>query len=256
MIAPRINPALFAHSLIGEDGTLTELLGSMIAHAGYGLVLANEDRKIIYANDAAKALMRASQGLRCSNDCISATDFNSSQQLQSLIFAATWQTGEPIQGGSMFLRDEDGVATLVIHVVPLSRRSAEFSPYGSTPFAGLLIFDCKRGISDRVKVFSELFALTSAEMRVLSQLLSGGGVTHAASQLNIAQSTAQTHLKRILEKAGTHRQAELVRVFYEITFPWYGRGGMKSGRFAPWQAACFSAAADDAGAPRRNETVK
>jgi hypothetical protein len=94
MIAPRINPALFAHSLIG-DGTLTELLGSMIAHAVYGLVLANEDRKIIYANDAAKALMRASQGLRCSNDCISATDFNSSQQLQSLIFAATWQTGEP-----------------------------------------------------------------------------------------------------------------------------------------------------------------
>ena len=122
----------------------------------------------------------------------------------------------------MVLRDEDGVATLVIHVVPLSRRSAEFS-YGSTPFAGLLIFDCKRGISDRVKVFSELFALTSAETRVLSQLLSGGGVTHAASQLNIAQSTAQTHLKRILEKTGTHRQAELVRVFYEITIPWWAR---------------------------------
>src|ERR1700720_1926582 len=133
MIAPRINPALFAHSLIGEDGTLTELLGSMIAHAGYGLVLANADRKIIYANDAAKALMRTSQGLRCNNDCI----FNSSRQLQSLIFAATWQTGEPVQGGSMILRDEDGVATLVVHVVPLSRRSSEFSPYGSTPFAGL-----------------------------------------------------------------------------------------------------------------------
>jgi DNA-binding CsgD family transcriptional regulator len=256
MIIPRINPALFAHSLIGEDGSLTELLGSVIAHAGYGLVLANADRKIIFANDAAKAIMRASQGLRCNNDCISATDFNASRQLQSLIFAATRRTGESAQGGSMILRDEDGVATLVIHVVPLSRRSAAFSPYGSTPVAGLLIFDCKREISDRVEAFSELFALTSAETRVLSQLLPGGGVTHAATQLNIAQSTAQTHLKRILEKTGTHRQAELVRVFYEITIPWYGRGAMKPGRFAPWQAACFSAKADDAGARRLSQTVK
>ena len=253
MIAPRINPALFAHSLIGEDGTLTELLGSVIAHAGYGLVLANADRKIIFANDAAKALMRASQGLRCNNDCVSATAFNSSRQLQSLISAATRQMDEPEQGGSMILRDEDGAATLVVHVVPLSRSSAEYSSYGRTLVAGLLIFDCKRGISDRVKVFSELFALTSAETRVLSQLLSEGSVSHAARQ---AQSTVQTHLKRILEKTGTHRQAELVRLFYEITIPWYGRGAMKNGRFTPWQAACFSAASEDVAVPRRNETVK
>src|ERR1700756_5614885 len=97
-----------------------------------------------------------------------------------------------------------------------SRRSLWRSPGGSVNFAagqssdavGLLIFDCQAGISDRVKVFSKLFSLTAAEMRVLSLLLSGGSVNHAASQLNIAQSTAQTHMKRILEKTGTHRQAE------------------------------------------------
>jgi DNA-binding CsgD family transcriptional regulator len=199
-----------------EDSTLTELLGS-VARAGYGFVLAHSDRQIIYANDAAKAVMRASQSLRCNNDCISATNANASRQLQSLVSAATMQKGKPAQGGSIILRETDGVATQVVHVVPLSRLSAECSPYETTRVAGLVIFDCQRWNRDRVKVFSKLFALTPAETRVLSQLLSGRGVTHAAMQLNIAQSTVQRHLKRILEKTGTGQLAELVSALYEIT---------------------------------------
>jgi hypothetical protein len=72
--------------------------------------------------------MCASRSLCCSNDCIGATNVNASQQLQSLISAATRQKGEPAQGGSMILRQDDGVATQVVHVVPLSRLSAESSP--------------------------------------------------------------------------------------------------------------------------------
>ena len=60
----------------------------------------------------------------------------------------------------------NGVATLVVLVMPLSQLSAEYSPYGSSLIVGLVIFDCKRWNSDGVKVFSELFALTSAETRV------------------------------------------------------------------------------------------
>jgi DNA-binding CsgD family transcriptional regulator len=202
-----------------EDSTLTELLGS-VTRVGYGFVLARPDRRIIYANDAAKAVMCASRSLCCSNDCIGATNVNASQQLQSLVSAATRQKGEPAQGGSMILRENDGVATQVVHVVPLSRLSAECSPYEPTRVAGLVIFDCQRWNRDRVKVFSKLFALTPAESRVLSQLLSGGGVAQAATQLNIAQATVETHLKRICKKAGTRQLAELVNLLYEVTLEW------------------------------------
>jgi len=111
---------------------------------------------------------------------------------------------------------------------------------------GLLIFDCQTGISDRARVFSELFSLTTAEMRVLSLLLEGGSVNHAAGRLNIAQSTVQTHMKRILEKTGTHRQAELVKIFYEVTIPWPGRPPATPERFAPWQAVWAQGAGDEA----------
>jgi len=259
MSARRINPVYFAEALIDEDGGLTELLGSVITHAGYGLVLAKQGRQIIYANDAAKALMRENRFLHNHNGCISATDFNLSRQLQSLVLAATGQTGEPAKGGSMIHRDDDGAAILVVHVVPVSRRSAEFPPFRPSHVVGLLICDCRRDIFDRVKVFSKLFALTSAETRVLSQLLLRGGVTQAAMRLNIAQSTARTHLKRILEKTGTHRQAELVKVFYEVTIPWCGREFAKSERFAPWRAAWLPAAgevAEEARIPRRTDLLE
>jgi DNA-binding CsgD family transcriptional regulator len=241
-----INRAFFADPLTGEDSNLTELLGNVIAHAGYGLVLANRDRQIIYASDAAKALMRVSCFLHNHNGSICATDFDLSRRLQSLILAATGEAGEPAKGGSLIHRDEGGAAALVVHVVPLSRRPAELPRCHRGNVAGLLIFDCQRDIFDRVKVFSELFALTSAETRVLSQLLFTGGVTQAATLLNIAKSTAQTHLKRILEKTGTHRQVELVKLFYEVTIPWRGREFAKSARFAPWRAAWMPAAADTA----------
>ncbi len=254
MTAVRINPAAFAEALIGDDGSLTELAGHVIAQAGYGLVLANQDRRIIYANDAAKALMRESRFLHNHKGCIAASDFDLSRRLQSLILAATGQAGEPAKGGSMILRDADGAASLAVHFVPVAWRPTAFLPCRRNYVAGLLIFDCQRDIVDRVKVFSELFRLTSAETRVLSQLLLNGGLNHAATRLNIAQSTAQTHVKRILEKTGTHRQAELVKVFYEVTIPWSGREFAKSGRIAAWRAwlpAAAEAADAAAGAKAR-----
>lgn len=233
------NEALFWGPGLSAQDVLTGFLGSMIAHTGYGLILASADGRIIYANDAAKALMREDFGLRRTNRCLSATDFRSSQELQKLILAAARQPNKLPQGGSLVLRNEDGTAALAIHAMPLSGDPGgfRFPPLDGGSIAGLHIFPCRRGISGRVKIFSQLFALTPAETRVLRQLLLGGGTTYAASQLNIAQSTAQTHIKRILEKTGAHRQAELIQTFYEITIPSCGRDAAKRTEAAPWQAA-------------------
>jgi DNA-binding CsgD family transcriptional regulator len=223
MIAPHIERACRAGDFRSEDRTLSELLGSAIARAGFGLILATADQHIVYLNDVADALMRASNGLRCERNRISATDFTSSRKLQSLITAASRQTDDSVQGGSLLIRDEDGMASLVVHIVPLCPGSAVVLPGKEYPVAGLVMVDCKRGITDRINVFADLFGLTVAEARVVSQLVSGRGLAKAASRLNIALSTARFHLRHILEKTGTHRQAELVRVFYELTIPWCGR---------------------------------
>jgi DNA-binding CsgD family transcriptional regulator len=232
MIASHIERAFRVRDCLSENDTLSELLGNVMARAGFGLILATADRRIVYVIDAAETLMRACNGLRRERDCIGAADFTTSRKLQSLITAASRQTDESVQGGSLIFRDEDGGASLAVHVVPLLARPSLFPPGKEHPVAGLVMVDCKRAITDRIDAFADLFGLTSAEARLVSHLVSGGGLTKVASRLNIARSTARFHLTNILEKTGTHRQAELVRVFYEVTIPWCGRGAEGKSRAA------------------------
>jgi DNA-binding CsgD family transcriptional regulator len=212
MIAPRVKRAFLDSDLLSDYMTQVELLGNVIASAGFGLVLVRSNRQIVCANDAAEKLMRASSGLRCVHGCIYTPNFKTARKLQSLISAA--------QGGSIILRNEDGLASLLVHVVPFSPPSTVLMPDNERPVASLFIADCQRGTADRLDVFADLFELTSAEARVLAQMILGEGLTVAATRLNIARSTARSHLDHILQKTGTHRQAELVRVFFETTIPW------------------------------------
>jgi DNA-binding CsgD family transcriptional regulator len=219
MIAPLAKRALPSSDLVSET-TQMELLGNAIANAGFGLVLVTANRKITCANHVAEKLMRGSSGvLRRERGCIYASDFKTSRKLQSLISAASQPFVKALPG-SVILSNGDGLVPLVAHVVPLSPASTFQPPDHDRPVAGLFIVDCRLGTNNRVSVFADLFALTPAEARVLAQLVSGEGLTIVAKRLNIARSTARTHLDHILEKTGAHRQAELVRLFFETTIPW------------------------------------
>ncbi len=220
MIALRDKRAFLDSDLLSDYMTQVELLGNVIASADFGLVLVRSNRQIVCANDAAEKLMRASSGLRCVHGCIYAPNFKTARKLQSLISAASRPIDEAVQGGSIILRNEDGLASLLVHVVPFSPPSTVLMPDNERPVASLFIADCQRGTADRLDVFADLFELTSAEARVLAQMISGEGLTVAATRLNIARSTARSHLDHIFQKTGTHRQAELVRVFFETTIPW------------------------------------
>lgn len=63
--------------------------------------------------------------------------------------------------------------------------------------------------------FSARFGLTAAEIRVLGEIIEGSGLLAAAARLNISETTARTHISRIFDKTGTHRQTELIHSFYE-----------------------------------------
>jgi DNA-binding CsgD family transcriptional regulator len=56
------------------------------------------------------------------------------------------------------------------------------------------------------------FGLTPPETRVLASLLAGRTLAETAAVLDIAPSTAKTHLDNIFSKAGVARQADLMRL--------------------------------------------
>ena len=90
--------------------------------------------------------MRAGNGLRSDKGFLSATDFDSSRQLQALMLAASGKKGELEHEGSIIIRDADGAAALVIHSVSLSHSMA-IAARGDSRAVGLLIFGCQTGDS-------------------------------------------------------------------------------------------------------------
>lgn len=215
-------PAFAASDLIEADMHQVEQLGKVIGSAGFAVLLVTVNGQILCANGAAGQLLAENNLLRRERGRLNLEDPSAARKLHALLSPASRLSGEDAPKGSLVLRDKYGNVSLVIHVVP-------FEPFGDARYpdtdeaaAGLFIVDCRRGTTDRINAFADLFELTPAEARVLAQLISGDGLKVSANRLNIAQSTARTHLAHILGKTGAHRQAELVRMFFETTIPWEG----------------------------------
>ncbi len=66
-------------------------------------------------------------------------------------------------------------------------------------------------------LLNRLFHLTPAETRLAAVLWCGEPIKAAADICGISESTARSHLRQILKKTGTSRQAELMRVFACLT---------------------------------------
>jgi DNA-binding CsgD family transcriptional regulator len=63
-----------------------------------------------------------------------------------------------------------------------------------------------------VGTFADAYDLTTAERRVLREIVRGGGLVDAAGKLGISVPTARTHLQHIFEKTTVNSQVELVRL--------------------------------------------
>ncbi len=219
---PNIERAYLLNNLLNEYKIQLDSLGAVIANAGFGVVLATLEGQIVYANDVAKTLMRLRRGLCCRQGRIIATEAKATQKLQALIAAVLVPINETLSGGSMILLDQHGKESCAIYVTPVSRMTSNRLDSQERLVAGLFIVDRNQDATERVNVFAPLFGLTPAETRVLAALISGKSLISAAKRLEMTEQTARTHLKHILSKTDTHRQAELMRLFYEVTIPCEG----------------------------------
>jgi DNA-binding CsgD family transcriptional regulator/PAS domain-containing protein len=218
-IAPHLQRAFMIKNRLNESRTQVSVLESAIDGTGFGVVIATATGWIAYANRAAENLLRGGRGLRCERGRISATDSPTAHKLQALIAAASRVTEDAAPGGSLLVPDESGTVSLAIHVVPFSPGSSDILFAREQPFAGVFIVDRNSEINDRAKQFASLFRLTPGEARVLAEVISGEGIAKVSERLKITELTARTHLKHIAAKTDTHRQAELVKLFFETTIP-------------------------------------
>ena len=172
-----------------------------------GALLVDSQARILFANNAAEAILSAGTGLRVSNGRLTARVAPKTAALRSIIAG----DNSGATNNVLALPCPDG-SKLSVEIVPIK---AETYWVPQRPVAMVFIRDPKPNALPSREEIQQLFGLTHAQAALARELLNGDGIPAAAERLGISRSTARTHLLELFQKTGTNRQAELVRMILQ-----------------------------------------
>lgn len=107
---------------------------------------------------------------------------------------------------SLPLRDDLGEPVGVLHIVPVKRAAHDIFGRG---FALLVLTPIGTDKSPSADMMRSLFDLTRSEARVARGLAAGRTAEEIAAEGDVALTTVRSQIRRVLEKTGCARQAEV-----------------------------------------------
>jgi DNA-binding CsgD family transcriptional regulator len=173
------------------------------------ILLTDRTGHLRHANQMAERLFQAGDVLRVRNGRLAATTEHETDALRSLVNKA----GSGGGGANLNLMTRDGKRFDVLVVpTPIHHVWAE----GSDSCVAVFVMHSGHRSDPEPTLLRGLYGLTPTEATVASLVSRGEGLSAAASALGIKISTARTHLHRIFDKTGTHRQSELARLIVSL----------------------------------------
>lgn len=215
VLAPHFARAVLISGLLKRSAALAATFEAALDATPAGALLVRGDMGIVHANTAADRMLAEADSIRSVQGRLRPTEELVPGQLESAVEAAEAGAGAIGRRGiGIPMRRRDG-SPVVAHVMPLEGR-------GNVPVeAAAAVFLADTGgaepmPSERLRL---LFDLTPAETRVFEMAAAGESPEQMAGKLGIAPSTVRTHLQRVYEKTGRHRQVELVTLGRELKLP-------------------------------------
>jgi len=124
---------------------------------------------------------------------------------------------------SLPMMSRHGAPALILHLLPIRRAARDIF---SRSMAVVAVTEVGKVGPPDMRVLCGLFDLTPAEARVARGIAMAGRPEAIAASLGISLETARSHLKRIMSKTGTTRQAELVLLLSGLSAPTFGGGAV------------------------------
>jgi DNA-binding CsgD family transcriptional regulator len=183
-----------------------------------GVVLADEDSKIVHTNAAATAMLAAGNPIVLRQGRIAVQSTTTTSTLQSAVAQAAKDEAALGQKGIGIPIPRPGGAPLVIHVLPL-RRGHVRSGLIQRAAAALFVASASGPPQLPHDALIQLYDLTPAEVRIFELICEGQTPAAIAALLGITVSTVKTHLFHVFDKTGCRRQVDLVRLARSLTFP-------------------------------------
>jgi DNA-binding CsgD family transcriptional regulator len=104
----------------------------------------------------------------------------------------------------------------VAHALPLTSAARRRS---HAAVAALFVHRAVLDAPSPSKILAKAYRLTPTELRVLLAIVQVGGIPETAVATGVAETTVKTHLRRLFDKTGASRQADLVKLVSGFSDP-------------------------------------
>jgi DNA-binding CsgD family transcriptional regulator len=185
------------------------LLEAALDRLAFGVLVLNQDRRVLALNRRAQTILDDAQSLRVRDGLLAACRPEDDRRLASL-FSGGVTTGHvrvPPTGGE----------ALTLTISPLCE-AVDLPCMQGDPGALVVISEARSDTAAAtIASLGELFGLTSAEAQLALLIGSGVSVQSAAQQLHKMEATARAQLKSIFAKTGVSRQSELAALVTRLS---------------------------------------
>lgn len=212
LIVPHVRRAALIGRVIdlktAQATTFADTLDGITA----AMFLVDARGRVVHANAAGHAMLGEADVVRMSGSRLVATDATGNQAFADIFAAAG--TGDDALGtrGIALPLTSRGGERYVAHVLPLTSGARRQTGASFSAAAALFVRKAALDTPGPLEVVAKTYGLTPSELRVLLGVVEVGGAPDVAEALGIAETTVKFHLKRLFEKTGTRRQAELVKI--------------------------------------------
>lgn len=209
-----------AQKVASRDNS-SALLGAAIDSLSFGLIVVDPECRPLVMNRRAEACLgpgggllggRAGEALRAENPKQTLVLHRLVRDAARLAAAGALRIERTVAAGP---RSGPSTGPLLVQVAPLTGKQAGL--LGARGQASLLLLHQSAGTPLQGTVLRSLFGLTVAEAKLAQRLAKGDSLQEVAAASDLSVNTLRTHLRGILLKTGTNRQASLIRLLTQLS---------------------------------------
>jgi DNA-binding CsgD family transcriptional regulator len=218
-LVPHVRQAFDVTRRLREAGEARQSLEGAFECLADGVALIGTDGTVIYTNDSFQAIARRNDGIAIRKGMIEIAAAESRDRLAAAMAAVLDLRNSDIETATISdfpVPRAAGAPPYLLSVRPLIDQTGE---HRAEPSAIFFVRDPLSRNAAAIGVLREVFGLTEAEASLAQALQAGIALGAYAREHAVSLNTIYTHLRRIREKTGCNRMAELIRKLNDLQVP-------------------------------------
>ena len=217
LLLPHLRRSVTISALLDARAVEKARLAETLDAFKCGVVLTNRSSAILHANRSAERMMRHGGPIRGIRGVLQAKMPAASRELRSAITLAVEDETTLGKTGLAIRVSPDDEPAQYAHVLPLA--GGDLRTRLKPEAAAAVFVSAAADEVEGAEAMAAAFSLTSAETRLIENLLAGLSLQESAAALGVARTTAKTHLENIFQKTAVRRQAELMQLAARVAGP-------------------------------------